>query len=326
MNVKCTTGDPADNFVSDYYTMDYGVPQGSCLGPMLFIIYCNDLHLNLEDCKGILFADDTTIYKTHDNIRYLKWCVQEELSRLMDWFMANSLTLNLNKSVCMLFTNNKIISFDVIVGNTVLSRVSSTKFLGVYIDDKLNWNLHVSKLILKLKRNTNLLKLGKNFLDLHAKRIVYFAHWQSHLVYSLSVWGNGLSDTTLKRLQKSQDRCISLLGRNVSYEQAKILTVKKLVKLENVKFGHKLINHNLPPKIIECCMTNQLGSDLRKNHPYNTRNKNLPNVPKARCSKYLNSIFCQGPIEYGKLTSELKGIDKYHVFCKKYKFTLLSQT
>ena len=90
--------------MSEYYAVEYGIPQGSCLGPLLFLVYCNDLLLNLLLCKAILFADDTTLYKSHKNLQYLKWCVQDELKQLSDWFRANKLTLNLTKSVCMLFS------------------------------------------------------------------------------------------------------------------------------------------------------------------------------------------------------------------------------
>ena len=68
-----------------------------------FLIYCNDLALNLDFSCSILFTDDTILYKSHKNLVYLKWCIQEEFNQLLDWFRANKLTLNLNKSVCMLF-------------------------------------------------------------------------------------------------------------------------------------------------------------------------------------------------------------------------------
>ena len=86
MSVKCHAGDPVSTEVSDSHIIEYGVPQGSCLGPLLFLIYSNDLPLNLDTCNSILFTDDTTIYKSHENLRYLKWSLQHELASLMDWF------------------------------------------------------------------------------------------------------------------------------------------------------------------------------------------------------------------------------------------------
>ena len=99
MSIKCSAGDPCSVEISDPQNIEYGVPQGSCLGPLLFLVYCNDLPINLESCNSILFADDMTLYKSHKNLRYLKWSLQHELHFLVDWFRANKLTLNLSNSV-----------------------------------------------------------------------------------------------------------------------------------------------------------------------------------------------------------------------------------
>ena len=105
LSVKCRTKGSGFSSLSDNYMVEYGTPQGSCLGPLLFLIFCNDIHLVLEFCNCILFADDTTIYKTHRNPTYLEWTINELIS---DWFKANKLTLNLNKTMCMYFhPNNK---------------------------------------------------------------------------------------------------------------------------------------------------------------------------------------------------------------------------
>ena len=108
LSVKCRTKDSGFSSLSDNFMVEYCTPQGSCLGPLLLLIFCNDIHLVLEFCNCILFADDTTIYKTHCNPTYLEWIINEDLKLVSDWFKANKLTLNLNKTVCMYFhPNNK---------------------------------------------------------------------------------------------------------------------------------------------------------------------------------------------------------------------------
>ena len=117
--------------------------------------------------------------------------------------------LNLSKSVCMLFDEKgRKIDFKLNVNEIELHTVEYTKFLGVWIDRKLKWDVHVGKLILKIKRNIHLLCTGQNMLNIHAKKLIYYGHIQSHLTYCLSIWGNLICDTLLNKLQKLQNKCI----------------------------------------------------------------------------------------------------------------------
>ena len=88
---------------SDWYNVEYGTPQGSCLGPLLYIIFCNDLYRNLEFLECIQFADDTTLYYGHTNKNFLLCSLEHDLEIISDWFRAIKLTLNVNKTVFMLF-------------------------------------------------------------------------------------------------------------------------------------------------------------------------------------------------------------------------------
>ena len=103
IRVKCQVASSGKLEYSDYQTVNYGTPQGSCLGPLIFLIFTNDLNQHLNHCASILFADDTTLYKTHRNLNYLKWCIQDDMLTLSDWFKANKLTLNLEKTISLLF-------------------------------------------------------------------------------------------------------------------------------------------------------------------------------------------------------------------------------
>ena len=97
LRVKCEVASENKTQFSELYNVEFGTPQGSCLGPLLFLLFTNDLYLNIDHCNAILFADDTTVYKSHRNIRYLKWCIEQDLTVIADWFKANRLTLNLEK-------------------------------------------------------------------------------------------------------------------------------------------------------------------------------------------------------------------------------------
>ena len=93
MQIKCGVTSTGSTEYSGYQDISYRAPQGSCLGPLIYLIFANDLSKNLSFCSSIMFADDTTLYKTHSNLRFLKWSVEQDISALMDWFRANKLTL-----------------------------------------------------------------------------------------------------------------------------------------------------------------------------------------------------------------------------------------
>ena len=110
------------------------------------------MSLHITDVDIIQFADDTTLLFGHRNRNYLKYCIERELENLQDWFYANKLTLNVEKSVYMLFEKVKTKhDFRITVCDKEIPRCTSAKFLGTWLDDNLNWNTHVKKLLSKLK-------------------------------------------------------------------------------------------------------------------------------------------------------------------------------
>ena len=208
-------GDPSELCYSSYYDLSHGTPQGSCLGPLLFMIYVNDLHLQLEHCQFILFADDTTIYYSHQNTTYLEWCLNEDINNLSDWFKVNGLTLNISKTVGMFFFPRKKFNPCVRIDGFLVPFMEDMKFLGIWIDNTLTWQKHINKVYMKIKQNTSLLRNSHNILDLNCKRMLFYAQIQSHINYGLGVWGPMVSSSTLGKLQMAQDNCLKLVyGRN----------------------------------------------------------------------------------------------------------------
>ena len=96
MRVKCCVSSTGKTKFSEYEDITYGTPQGSCLGPLVYLIFTNNLVRSVTHCNTIMFADDTNLYKTHSNLRFLKWSLEQEFIKLLDWFRANKLTLNLD--------------------------------------------------------------------------------------------------------------------------------------------------------------------------------------------------------------------------------------
>ena len=127
--------------------------------------------------------------------------------------MANKLTLNVSKSVCVPFGLKDINKTNILIDSIKLPTFTFTKFLGVWLDSNLNCSVHYSKLISKLNQNVNLLKISKNELNMCTKCNIYFAHLYSHLSYGITTWGNMLNSLQLSKLQKIQNKCLSLITK-----------------------------------------------------------------------------------------------------------------
>ena len=331
MRVKCPSDINGKTTYSSYHKLDYGTPQGSCLGPLLFLIYINDLYQSIEYCNMILFADDTTLIHGNKSLIYLKWMIEEDLSNMTDWFNANQLTVNLSKTECILFpvqtmqTKDKVIQL--VINDKEIQSTKCTKFLGTWIDQQLQWKTHTSNLLMRLKQNTNLLKVGNKFLTKSSKKIYYYAHIYSHIIYGLIVWGNMIDPSTIKKVQKCMDICFNLITHQTptiaNYKKEKMLKLDELIKLENLKMGYKLEHSLLPSTIQTMLKSDSKEKTLVKSHSYCTRTKNIPNLPIALNKSYHASFLVQSIKEYEKLPLEMRMLKKLSTFICKVKANML---
>ena len=282
---------------SSEQNINYGTPQGSVLGLLLFVIFTNDIYQHLENADGILFADDTTLYKTGRNENYTRWCIEHDLEILSDWFKANKLTLNLNKTVAMNFGKSRNNTPLQISGQTI-PWVEKTKFLGLWLDSDLSWRVHIENLCLHSRCNMYLLCNPRNMLDRSTLRLIYHAHIQSHVSYGLALWGNSVNKMLLNKVSKLLNECIKIIiprcNTDKSYKILQVLTLNNLIELENWKFSYKVVHGLLPNKIQKICMTDKNNMNLTKQHHYNTRNKNIPNLPIGNKCAYNKSFLVKG--------------------------------
>ena len=326
MRVKCTVSSTGKQECSNYQKVNYGTPQGSCLGPLIFIIFTNDLHKQMTSCSSLLFADDTTLYMTHRNLRYLKWCIEEDMKRLIKWFKSNKLTLNLDKTVCILFQKNGIReSIEIDLDSIKIRNDKLVKFLGMWLDEYITWHAHIQKLILKMTRNTNLLKHGQNMMPKETKKLIYHAHLGSHLQYGIMLWGNSVPEEQLLKMQKIQNKCIKYITgiKSITEEQnkdLKILKIKDTIHMANLKFGYKLLHKLLPKKVAEASTHDSKRNNLMPSHGYNTRSRLIPNLPKCMNKSYKDSFLCKGPRSILSINVETrysKSIEAFTLACKR---------
>ena len=161
---------------SDSLTIKCGVPQGSVLGPLLFLVYMNDISRCSEILSTILFADDTNLFLSHKNLVTLKETMNRELSKIASWLSANKLSLNIKKTHFIIFKSrgkksNQNVS--ITINNQEIEQVKYTKFLGLYIDDEFTWKYHIDQVATKISKMTGIMAKARHYLSQKTLQTIY---------------------------------------------------------------------------------------------------------------------------------------------------------
>ena len=195
-------------------TVKCGVPQGSVLGPLLFLIYINDIHKSSEILKFHLFADNTSIFYSHKDLRNVEMTLNNEPVIVSEWLIANRLTLNVSESNFVIFhPPQKKISKNVMlqINGEKLEEKRSTKYLGLSIDKHLTWKHHIHHLNLKISKGIGLLAKLRLFVPRNTLRTLYYALIQPHIDYGLINWGCA-NKTTLDPIRSSIRKAVRVMA------------------------------------------------------------------------------------------------------------------
>ena len=238
-----------------------GVPQGSILGPLLFLIYINDAHRATQALKFVHFADDTTLVQniaffSGDESTLTQSQVERrlnvELKKVYDWLCVNKLSLNVSKSRCLVFKNPKYPTvskpYELEINNEKIKCVSEFNFLGIMLDEFLSWTSHTKMVTAKISRTLGVIKRVRKFLPYHVLEKIYNALIVPHLNYGLKLWGTNLKAVTT--IQKRAIRIIScskfLAHTGPLFKQNHILTVGDMYKLQCLKLFYKIQKDSVP--------------------------------------------------------------------------------
>ena len=283
-----------DGIKSDTLLISTGVPQGSILGPLLFIIYINDFPRASDFFDFVIYADDTTlsstlnIFPTQNDLNTL--AINNELSKISTWLKVNRLSLNANKSKFMLFHNpQKKIEIPLLkIDDIEIKSVKEFDFLGLTLNNHMTWKNHTDKIISKIAEVTGILNRLKHILPLNVKITIYNCLILSHLNFGILAWG--FESERLQKLQKKCIRVISISKYNAHteplFKKLKLLKVQDIFNIQQFKFYHKFVNNNLPEYFDQQFFSNTV------NHNYNVRDRENLIIP------FVRHVFAQKCIRY----------------------------
>ena len=282
-----------------------GVPQGSVLGPLLFLLYINDLPTATEFFTS-LFADDTGFLLSSPNLEEIFLKANTELSKAATWFQANKLSLNVSKTKFIVFRNNKMVLDEQIcklkIGNEDIERIGNNctdkyyKFVGIRMDEFLSWEHQTNHVSSKIASATFALNQVKNFLPQYIRKMIYNSLIRSHLEYGILTWGIKKSKNITKIITLQKKAVRNVAKRGYSSHTDPLFGMLGLLKFDDILINNaRCLMYNYTNKLLPASFQGMFEplTQFNRNMNYKVQRikyESLSNFPSVFLPKIWNSL------------------------------------
>lgn len=315
------------NLKSELMDIVSGVPQGSILGPLLFLIYINDIAFVCDNINIDLYADDNSLHETGYTLSEIETKLQFQLTKICVWCKENNMAINPQKTKCMTFGSKiklkSISQLHLTIENHVLDSVRSEKSLGVILDNCLTWKDHIDSVCKRISSKIALLKRIVYFLNDEMKLLFYNAYILPYIDYCCTIWGKNKTHT--KKIFTLQKRALRIITSGHEYsstmqmfKENKVLTVFDRCKYHTAILVYKTLNNSVPSYMSEIL-------SFSENSVYNLRSvSNNDLILSTRPNtNYMKDTFMYFSIDvWNSIPNHIKSLS-LHSFKDKYKSSLI---